>query len=66
MIVWTDVFSGDEMVSDSYKYSLIHNDACLEVAAKYITKGSDFVAIAGKYFRNEKLNEKLNEILNFS
>merc|ERR1711937_34157 len=25
---------------------LIHNDACLEVKAKYTTKGSDFVAIA--------------------
>ena len=25
---------------------LIHNDACIEVQAKYITKGSDFVAIA--------------------
>ena len=43
MLVWTDVFSGDEMVSDSYKYGLIMNDACLEVKAKYITKGSDFV-----------------------
>ena len=31
MIVWTDVFSGDEMVSDSYKNQLIHNDAALEV-----------------------------------
>lgn len=48
MIVWTDVFSGDEMVSDSYKSKLIFNDAALEVKAKYITKGSDFVAIAGK------------------
>ena len=46
MRVWIDLFSGDEMVSDSYKYQLIHNDACLEVQAKYITKGSDFVAIA--------------------
>ena len=37
------------MVSDSYKYQLIFGDACLEVKAKYETKGSDFVAIAGKY-----------------
>ena len=43
MIVWIDVFSGDEMISDSYKYGLIHNDACLEVKAKFTTKGSDFV-----------------------
>ena len=48
MIVWTDLFSGDEMVSDSYKMRLIHNDACLEVDAKYITKGGDYVQIAGK------------------
>ena len=52
MIVWTDIFSGDEMISDSYKMQLIHGDACLEVQAKYTTKGSDFVAIAGKSFNN--------------
>ena len=46
MKVWIDVFSGDEMVSDSYKNQLIFNDACLEVKAKFTTKGSDFVAIA--------------------
>ena len=48
MKVWIDVFSGDEMVSDSYKQELCYNDACLKVKAKFITKGSDFVAIAGK------------------
>ena len=48
MIVWKDVFSGDEMVSDSYKYKLIHQDACLEIKAKYVIKGSDYVQIAGK------------------
>ena len=48
MIVWQDVFSGDEMVSDSYKMKLIHGDACIEVKAKFTTKGSDFIAIAGK------------------
>ena len=49
MRVWIDVFSGDEMVSDSYKHQLIFNDACLEVKAKFVTKGSDHVQIAGKY-----------------
>lgn len=29
---------------------MLYDDACLEVKAKYMTKGSDFVAIAGKYF----------------
>ena len=48
MKVWTDVFSGDEMVTDSYKMELMYNDACLKVQAKYTTKGSDFDAIAGR------------------
>ena len=48
MKVWKDVFCGDEMVSDSYKMELVYDDACLKVKAKFITKGSDFVAIAGK------------------
>ena len=39
MKVWIDVFSGDEMCSDSYKQELIYNDACLECKAKYITVG---------------------------
>ena len=46
MRVWIDLFSGDEMVSDSYKQTLIHNDACLEVQAKFVTKGSGNIAIA--------------------
>ena len=46
MRVWIDVFSGDEMVSDSYPYQMLYQDACLEVKAKFQTKGSDFVAIA--------------------
>ena len=50
MKVWIDLFSGDEMVSDSYKSQLLFNDACLEVKAKFVTKGSDKVQIACKYF----------------
>ncbi len=46
MRVWIDIFSGDEMVSDSYPHQLIYDDACLEVQAKFTTKGNDFVAIA--------------------
>jgi hypothetical protein len=49
MIVYKDIFSGDEMVSDSYKMTLVMNDACMEVQAKFVTKGSDYVAIACKY-----------------
>ena len=47
MKVWIDVFSGDEMVSDSYKQQLIFNNACLEVQAKYITKGHEVVDVGG-------------------
>jgi hypothetical protein len=28
---------------------MLYGDAALEVKAKYITKGNDFVAIAGKF-----------------
>lgn len=49
MIVYKDIFSGDEMVSDSYKMKLVMNDACMEFEAKFVTKGSDYVAIACKY-----------------
>ena len=51
MKVWIDLFSGDEMVSDSYKYEVTMNDACLEVKAKFITKPSDNVKIACKYWK---------------
>ena len=48
MKVWIDLFSGDEMVSDSYKYKMLQDDTVLEIKAKYETKKSEFVAIAGK------------------
>ena len=48
MRVWIDLFSGDEMVSDSYPMKMLFDDACLEIKAKYVTKGSGFIAIAGK------------------
>lgn len=48
MLVWIDLFSGDEMVSDSYKYQKLHDDAVLEVKAKYEIKKGEFVQIAGK------------------
>ena len=55
MKVWLDYFSGDEMISDSYKMQLTFNDACLEVKAKFVTKGSDRVKICGKYKWKYKL-----------
>ena len=46
MRIWSDIFSGDELCTDANKVELKFNDACLYVKAKYVTKGSDFVAIA--------------------
>ena len=49
MKVWKDLFSGDEMVSDSYPMSYEFEDAALVVKSKLITKkkNEDF-GIAGK------------------
>ena len=46
MKVFIDYISGDELVSDSYPNQLLFDDACLEVRARYVTKGSDQIAIA--------------------
>ena len=61
MKVWKDVFSGDEMVSDSYKMTTIYDDACLEVQAKFITKGSDNIKIACD---DESDNEEGETVIN--
>ena len=45
MRVWVDLFSGDEMVSDSYKQELVFGDAGLQVKGKYVTKGVDKIKI---------------------
>ena len=62
MKVWKDVFSGDEMVSDSYPHKLIFNDACLEVKAKFVPKGSDFIAIAAD--DEEEQNADVETVIN--
>uniref|UniRef100_A0A7S3SVM1 TCTP domain-containing protein n=1 Tax=Strombidinopsis acuminata TaxID=141414 RepID=A0A7S3SVM1_9SPIT len=48
MLVWKDILSGDEMVTDTFPYSMPeeYNNAALMVKGKYITKKSEFVAIA--------------------
>ena len=38
MRIWKDVFSGVEMLSDSYPYQKIYDDACLEVKAHFVNK----------------------------
>ena len=46
MKVWIDNISNDEMISDSYPHKIIFEDACLEVKARYVTKGADNIQIA--------------------
>ena len=36
MKVWKDVWTGDEMVSDSYPMKELYDGAVLEVQAKYV------------------------------
>ena len=44
--VFSDLVSGDEMISDSYPHTMTNNDTTMEVKAKYTKKGSDSIAIA--------------------
>lgn len=44
--VYSDLVSGDEMVSDSYPHTMINEDTTMEVRARYVKKGSDNIAIA--------------------
>lgn len=46
MKVFQDLISGDEFFSDSFRHEFIHNDACIEAPAKYVTKGKETVLIA--------------------
>ena len=46
MKVWTDLFSGDEMVSDSYPHKITYEEACLEVKSRLVTKGAEDFGIA--------------------
>ena len=44
--VYSDIVSGDEMISDSYPHSFINENTTMEVRARYCKKGSDQIAIA--------------------
>ena len=50
MKIWKDLFSGDEMVSDSYPFSTEFEDTALVVKSKLLTrkKNEDF-GIEGKF-----------------
>ena len=44
--VFIDLISKDEFFSDSYPHTLIYDDACYEVKARMVKKGSDAIQIA--------------------
>ena len=44
--VYSDLVSGDEMISDSYPHTITNEGTTMEVRAKYTKKGSDQIAIA--------------------
>ena len=46
MKVWIDLFSDDEMISDSYPHTITHEGACLQVKSRYTTVGGEDYGIA--------------------
>jgi hypothetical protein len=48
MIVYTDLISGDELLSDSFPYTEVHNGVLWEVEGKWVVKGAlDVDALIG-------------------
>lgn len=76
MRVFKDLISGDELISDSYPFTLINEDTTMEVKARYVKKGSDQIQIASDDVIEEDENLetvvdivdafKLNELEKFS
>jgi len=51
------------MVSDSYKYEEVFDGAGLEFKAKYVTKGSDAIAIGDEELEDEGPGETVLNIV---
>ena len=64
MLVWKDILSGDEMVSDSYPHKLTMGDACLEVKAKMITKGNEDFGIENNDEDGGALENNAEQVIN--
>jgi aspartate/glutamate racemase len=47
MIIYKDIFTNDEMISDAYPLEVI-DDVMLRVKAKMVVKGNEEVSIYGK------------------
>ena len=56
MLVWKDILSGDEMITDTFPNSIPeeYDGAALMCKGKYITKKSDFIAIASDDVADEE------------
>ena len=54
--VYKCVVSGDEFISDSYPMTPCYEDACVEVKARMVSKGSDQIAIASDDIIEEDVN----------
>jgi hypothetical protein len=64
MKVWKDIFSGDEMVADSYPHTVEYDGACLEVKARFVTKTADNVQIApDEEVNNEEGGETVIDVI---
>ena len=59
--VFFDIISGDEMVSDGYPYTEIHNHAGIEVQGKLVIKGKEDVGVSENLGEDEEKKEEGKE-----
>ncbi|GAB6020804.1 hypothetical protein CHUAL_003462 [Chamberlinius hualienensis] len=60
MLIFKDIFTGDEMFTDSYKYKLV-DDVLYEVQAKYVTRRQGDIVLGGSNPSAEELDEGTDE-----
>ena len=66
MKVFVDVFSGDELCSDSYKLEKVFGEAGMKVKSSYIVSGGEtFDVGAGNAFGGAEEDEKVTPHLNY-
>jgi len=60
MLIYKDIFTGDEMFTDSYKYKLV-DDVVYEVQGKYVTRRHGEVTLDGANPSAEEFDEGTEE-----
>jgi len=60
MLIFKDIFTGDEMFCDSYKYQLV-DEVVYEVYGKYVTRKQDGVTLDGANPSAEEADEGTDE-----